>query len=54
MASRDHRAHWIAAENIARFEHQLTTERDTCERKMLEGLLVLEREKLRALNEGEP
>jgi hypothetical protein len=49
MGQRDHQAHWIARENIARFEQQLTTETDTCRRKLLEGLIVLEREKLRAI-----
>lgn len=37
---------WIASENIARFRERLKTETDICERKMLEGLIVLE--KLRA------
>jgi hypothetical protein len=49
MGQRDHQAHWIATENIARFEQQLKAETDTCQRKLLEGLLVLEREKLKAI-----
>ena len=36
-------------ENIAKFEQQLKPESDTCQRKLLEGLLVLEREKLKAI-----
>ncbi|MGZ5922575.1 MAG: hypothetical protein ACXWLT_12480 [Rhizomicrobium sp.] len=38
---------WVTQENIARFERQLNSETDTCQRKLLEGLLVLEREKLK-------
>jgi hypothetical protein len=41
------RDQWLMTENIARFEQLLKTESDTCHRKMLEGLLVLEREKLK-------
>ena len=33
----------IAVQNIARFQERLKTETDICERKMLEGLIVLER-----------
>ena len=52
MEPNNHRALWIAAQNVARFEHQLKTEKDNCERKLLEGLLVLEREKIKTLREG--
>ena len=40
---------WLAVETIAKFEQQLRTETDTCQRKLLQGLLVLEREKLKAV-----
>lgn len=43
------RAHWIATANIERFEEQLKAEADTCQRKLLQGLIVLEREKLKAI-----
>ena len=43
------RAHWLATANIARFEGQLKTEADTCQRKFLQDLIVLEREKLKAI-----
>lgn len=33
-----------------RFEEQLKTESDICRRKLLEGLMVLEREKLRSIS----
>jgi hypothetical protein len=46
----DRQTHWIATENIARFEQQLKTETDTCQRKLLEGLMVLERQKIKAIN----
>lgn len=49
MGQRDHQAHWIATKNIVRFEQQLKNETDTCQRKLLEGLIVLEREKLNAI-----
>ncbi len=39
---------WVAEENIAKFQERLNSETDTCQRKLLEGLLVLEREKLKA------
>jgi hypothetical protein len=39
---------WVAKENITKFEERLRSETDTCQRKLLEGLLVLEREKLKA------
>jgi hypothetical protein len=42
-------AHWIATSNIARFEGQLKTEADTCQRKFLQGLIVLEQEMLKAI-----
>jgi hypothetical protein len=42
-------AHWIATANIERFEEQLKTEADTCQRKLLQGLIVLEQEKLKAI-----
>ena len=53
MGQRDHQAHWMATENIFRFEQQLKNETDTCQRKLLEGLIVLEREKLKAIYEAE-
>jgi hypothetical protein len=40
---------WVAAENIGRFEKLILSETDTCQRKLLEGLLVLEREKHKAI-----
>lgn len=46
-------AHWIATENIARFEHQLKHETDTCERKLLEALTLLEQEKLKAISRSD-
>ena len=49
MGQFDRQAHWIATENIARFEYRLKNETDTRQRKVLEGLLVQEREKLRTL-----
>ena len=48
MAQIDHHDHWVITENIARFQAKLKSETDTCQRKLLEGLLVLEREKLKA------
>ena len=42
-------ARWIATENITRFEQQLKTKLDTYQRKLLEGLIVLEQEKLKAI-----
>jgi len=50
MAQFDHQAHWVVTENIARFEDKLKRETDTCQRKLLEGLLVVERERLRAMS----
>ena len=47
MAQIDHQIHWVITGNIARFQEQLKSETDTCQRKLLEGLLVLEQEKLR-------
>ena len=44
---------WIAVENIANFEKQLKAETDTCQHKLLEGLLVLEREKLKSITASE-
>jgi hypothetical protein len=44
---------WIAEVNIANFEQQLKFETDTCQRKLLQGLLVLEREKLKTLKLSE-
>jgi hypothetical protein len=44
---------WVTAENIAKFEQQLKSETDTCQRKLLEGLLVLEREKLKTIYASE-
>jgi hypothetical protein len=38
---------WVTEENIVKFEQQLKSETDTCQRKLLEGLLVLEHEKLK-------
>lgn len=40
---------WVATENIARFERLMNAEPDTCHRKSLGGLLVLEQQKLRDL-----
>ncbi len=40
---------WVTVENIAKFEQQIKSETDTCQRKLLEGLLVLEREKLKSI-----
>jgi hypothetical protein len=37
---------WIALENIARYQRQLESESDICERKLLEGLITLEKIKL--------
>jgi len=37
---------WIALENIARYQRQLKSESDICERKLLEGLITLEKLKL--------
>jgi len=37
---------WIALENIARYQNQLKSESDICERKLLEGLITLEKIKL--------
>ena len=39
----------VTVGNIARFEQQIKSETDTCQRKLLEGLLVLEREKLKTI-----
>ena len=50
MAEFDRQAHWVTEENIARFQEQLKSETDICQRKLLEGLLVLEREKLRMIS----
>jgi hypothetical protein len=33
---------WIATEHIARFQLKLSQETNTCERKLLEALIVLE------------
>lgn len=49
MAQIDKQVRWVTAENIARMETQLKTETDVCQRKLLEGLLVLEHEKLKLL-----
>jgi len=45
---------WVTQENIVRFERQLNSETDTCQRKLLEGLLVLERQKLKTAYASEP
>lgn len=37
----------VAAENIANIEHKLMFETDPSRRKLLQGILVLEREKLK-------
>ena len=50
MGQVDHQLHWVTTQNIARFQEQLKTETDICQRKFLEGLLVLERERLKALS----
>ena len=44
---------WVTVENIAKFEQQIKSETDTCQRKLLEGLLVLEREKLKTIYASE-
>ena len=49
MAQIDRQARWVTTENIARFQEQLKSETDTCRRKLLEGLLVLERERLKVM-----
>jgi hypothetical protein len=49
VAQFDRQAHWVITENIARFQEQLKSEADTCRRKLLEGLLVLERERLKVM-----
>ena len=50
MAQFDRQAHWIVTENIARFQEQLKSMPDASQRKILEGLLLLEREKLRTMS----
>ncbi len=50
MAQVDQHIHWVIAENIARFQEQLKFETDICRRKLLEGLLVLECERLRMVS----
>ena len=42
--------HWTAAANIARFEERLKDATDPYQRKMLEALILLEREKLKAMH----
>ena len=49
MAQLDSQMHWVITENIARFQEKLKSETDTCQRKCWKVLLVLEREKLRAM-----
>lgn len=49
MAELDSQVRWVITENIARFQEQLKSEPDICQRKLLEGLLVLERERLKAM-----
>ncbi len=49
MAQLDQQNHWAITENIARFQEQLKSETDVCQRRLLEGLLVLEREKLKMI-----
>ena len=44
--------HWIAASNIARFEKQLERETDIGRRKLLEALIVLEKQKLTTIRPG--
>ena len=44
---------WIARENIGRFEEKLKREADTCERKLLEGLIAIERAKLNAAQKSD-
>jgi hypothetical protein len=44
---------WVTVENIAKFEQQIKSKTDTCQRKLLEGLLVLEREKLKTIYASE-
>lgn len=50
MGQIDQQMHWVTTQNIARVQEQLKTETDICQRKFLEGLLVLEREKLKAIS----
>lgn len=38
---------WIATQNIARYQDKLKLESDICERKLLEGLIAIEKMKLR-------
>ena len=47
--AQQHYDQWVTVENIAKFQQQLKFETDTCQRKLLEGLLVLERERLKTL-----
>lgn len=49
MAQFDKTAHWVATENILRYQEQLKSETDTCQRKLLEGLIAIERGKLVAM-----
>ncbi len=42
---------WAITGNISNFQNKLKTETDTCERKLLEGLIVLEKAKLDALHQ---
>jgi hypothetical protein len=37
---------WIAIEKIAEYQNKLKSESDICERKLLEGLITLEKIKL--------
>lgn len=41
---------WVAVANIERFRELMKVETDTCQLKFLEGMIVLEQEKLRILN----
>ena len=52
MHQHDRQAHWMATENVARFQALMDTETDTCQRKLLDGLIVLEKEKLRKIDAG--
>ena len=50
MNQHDRQTHWMATENVARFQALMDTETDTCQRKLLEGLIVLEKEKLKKID----
>ena len=45
---------WAVSQNISNFENKLKAETDFCERKLLKGLIVLEKVKLDALRQQRP